>query len=107
VTFSSHDPSTLKHVQVTCLHKLASSLYGFGLIGVYQNSFCLKSKNNCNVSSHSQVRFDPKLDHYCINKNQNGDHGVMEVIMVKIMAMGDIIVEIIIKEKDHQGVKAL
>jgi hypothetical protein len=33
--------------------------------------------------------------------------GVMEVVMLIIMAMSDIIKEIIIKEKDHQGVKAL
>jgi hypothetical protein len=33
--------------------------------------------------------------------------GVMKVVMVIIMAMGDIIVDIIIKEKDHQEVKAL
>jgi hypothetical protein len=33
--------------------------------------------------------------------------GVMEGVMVIIMAMGDIIMEIIIQEKDHQEVKAL
>jgi hypothetical protein len=33
--------------------------------------------------------------------------GVTEVVMLIIMAMGDIIVEIIINEKDCQGVKAL
>jgi hypothetical protein len=33
--------------------------------------------------------------------------GVMEVVMLIVMTMGDINMEIIIKEKDHQGEKAL
>jgi hypothetical protein len=62
-----------KHVNVTCLHKYQSSPLCLGLIGVNKNSFCLKPKSACKVSSHSLSSFDPDLDHYYINKNQNGD----------------------------------
>jgi hypothetical protein len=62
-----------KHVNVTCLHKYASSPLCFGLIGVNKNSFCLKPKGNCRVSSHSVAIFEPDLDHYYINKNQTGE----------------------------------
>ena len=62
-----------KQVNVTCLHKYSSSPLCLGLIGIHKNSFCLKPKSACRVSSHTLSSFEPDLDHFYINKNQNGD----------------------------------
>jgi hypothetical protein len=70
---SSTDSSTVKHVNVTCLHKHASSPICFGLIGLNKTSFCLKPKTSCRTMSHLVSQFEPELDHYYINKNPTGD----------------------------------
>jgi hypothetical protein len=44
-----------------------------GFIGREKQGFCLKSKSSCKVSSHSNSKFLPKIDHFYICKNQAKD----------------------------------
>jgi hypothetical protein len=51
-----------------------------------KNSFCLKLKSSCKISSHTQATFDPDLDHYYINKNQNADSAWCDFKLSKVNA---------------------
>ena len=72
VLFQS-DASSSKLVQVICLHKGNTLPLCLGLIGVQKNSFCLKTKELCSVSAHSNSTFEPELDNYFICKSYHSD----------------------------------
>ena len=62
-----------KQVKVICIHEENILPLCLGLIGVQKNSFCLKEKSPCKISTHSSSRFPPKLDHFYICKNHHSD----------------------------------
>ena len=62
-----------KQVKVICIHEDNVLPLCLGLIGLQKNSFCLKNKSACKISTHSSSTFTPELDHFYICKNQHSD----------------------------------
>ena len=66
---SGLDLSSAKLVGVTCLQSNSENYHCLGLIGTNHNSFCLKAKNKCQVTSHGNNKFTPQANYFYVQRH--------------------------------------